>query len=593
MSQENWKRKGEELLMVGRGRNDYSEIDLARHVAEMEAERTGGGVTTTRSGLAVAEKNFLFDELPSTVRFNDALVCTSKDIQILKSESAAKMLHSLIEIQGRQLLAKQRDDSSVVGLTEFSHGFLISGPSGCGKVFVVRETAKKLGAHLLCFNPVGGSGTSSGFLEHVSHFCQQLSEIFMSALVTASRYPTVLLLPRIHLLFQKQQWQLTLVSKIFWIIISPPKESERLQILQEMSKDLPQFKNVDLSMIASQTPGYVGQDLLKLLRLALFKCAEENCSQVGEHHVKYSVGRVLPSVLQGALGVVDIQRAISLDHIAGLHSVKLDLIKAIVWPLNHPHAFLRMGISPPKGILLYGPPGNCKTTLVRAVAASHQTNFLSVSAAELFSSGVGDSEKIVAHLFHRARMASPCILFIDELESIVGNRQNSQKKQTSTNESILSMLLTEMDGVGVEKIQDATTLTTAPSFGPLVLVVAATNRPDLIDPALLRPGRFDKLIPVPPLDINGRKELLEFCSKSIPFHPDVNFVQVAKVTEYFSGADLVNLCREAALFALSEDMSAPFVTEEHVRMAKRVVGPSLNPAMLRSFHEYGSKRSCC
>ncbi|ODM92279.1 Spermatogenesis-associated protein 5-like protein 1, partial [Orchesella cincta] len=431
-TEENWKRKGEELLMVGRGRNDYSEIDLARHVAEMEAERTGGGVTTTRSGLAVAEKNFLFDELPSTVRFNDALVCTSKDIQILKSvviiirikrletfrgkirnifqtydvhvgdstivdlngcplasfqaqfspairfvfveecemsnlntdvgkvsgkteiiisnvhhisyyqrlllknsgqklhlyglESAAKMLHSLIEIQGRQLLAKQRDDSSVVGLTEFSHGFLISGPSGCGKVFVVRETAKKLGAHLLCFNPVGGSGTSSGFLEHVSHFCQQLSEIFMSALVTASRYPTVLLLPRIHLLFQSSSGNSPSSAKSFGfsssksgrervlhhlcklfdsipkglalsvvgttdkaflvplqlrragrlekeIIISPPKESERLQILQEMSKDLPQFKNVDLSMIASQTPGYVGQDLLKLLRLALFKCA--------------------------------------------------------------------------------------------------------------------------------------------------------------------------------------------------------------------------------------------------------------------------------------------------------------------------------
>jgi transitional endoplasmic reticulum ATPase len=219
------------------------------------------------------------------------------------------------------------------------------------------------------------------------------------------------------------------------------------------------------------------------------------------------------------------------------------------------------------------------------MACSYGTNFLSVTAAELFSSGVGDSEKIVADLFHRARLASPCILFVDELEAVVGSRQAKVK---AANENILSTFLTEMDGVGVA-MEIASSL---PNSGkddfspPQVVVVAATNRPDLIDSALLRPGRLDRIVAVPPPNESERAEILAKVTGKMKLEADVDLVEIARLTHLYSGADLVNLCKEAALLALAEDMDIRSVSMRHFLKSTAQSTPSLSQESLQLFQEY-------
>ncbi|XP_016141221.1 ATPase family gene 2 protein homolog B isoform X2 [Sinocyclocheilus grahami] len=277
--------------------------------------------------------------------------------------------------------------------------------------------------------------------------------------------------------------------------------------------------------------------------------------------------------------------------------------ESIEWPMRFPEAFVRLGVSRPRGVLLYGPPGCAKTTLVKAAASSSHCTFLSLSGAELFSPYVGDSEKTLAQLFAQARACAPSLVFLDEIDSMVGSRGDGSSH--SVQSQVLSVLLTELDGVGVRTVERRSTgRKTAQLEGGEqedirlqqmelqevcnkdVLIVAATNRPEVLDSALLRPGRLDQIIYVPPPDLEARLAVLCVCSESVPLHRDVCLQDLAAQTELFSGADLENLCREAALLALREDgLEVPCVRQKYFLKALQGLSPSLSPQQLQQrFH---------
>ncbi|OBS59365.1 hypothetical protein A6R68_09513, partial [Neotoma lepida] len=254
--------------------------------------------------------------------------------------------------------------------------------------------------------------------------------------------------------------------------------------------------------------------------------------------------------------------------------------ECVEWPLKFPQEFARMGLKQPKGLLLYGPPGCAKTTLVRALATSCHCSFVSVSGADLFSPYVGDSEKVLSQVFRQARANTPALVFLDEIDSILGSRSVGTLG-CDARERVLSVLLNELDGVGVRTVERRGSKSDHQEYQEIlnqnVMIVVATNRPDVLDDALLRPGRLDKMIYVPPPDQEGRLSILKVCTNNMPIGPDVSLEKLAEETSFFSGADLRNLCKEAALFALQENgLEATMVNQEHFRESLRTMKPSLS-----------------
>jgi transitional endoplasmic reticulum ATPase len=223
------------------------------------------------------------------------------------------------------------------------------------------------------------------------------------------------------------------------------------------------------------------------------------------------------------------------EDVGGLEEIKKLLIEAVEWPIRHTDLFEHVGIRPPKGILLYGPPGTGKTLLAKAVAHQSEANFISVKGPQLLSMWVGESERGVREVFHKARQAAPCIVFFDEIEAIAPQRGGGGDNQVT--ERVVSQLLTELDGI--EELKG-------------VVVLAATNRLDRVDPALLRPGRFDFLVELPIPDLRTRLDILHIHTKGMPLASDVSLEYLAKMTEGMAGADLEGLCRRAALLAIRE-----------------------------------------
>ncbi len=249
--------------------------------------------------------------------------------------------------------------------------------------------------------------------------------------------------------------------------------------------------------------------------------------------------------------------------IGGLDDVKEDLIEAVEWPLKNPDVFTRMGIRPPKGIMLYGPPGCGKTMLARAVATESEANFITIKGPEVFSKWVGESEKAIREVFRKARMASPTVIFFDEFDSLVPGRGMGYSDSGVT-ERVISQLLTEMDGL--ISLED-------------VVIIAATNRPDIVDPAILRPGRFDRLIYVPEPDQESRQNIFKLYTKDMPLAKDVDLSNLATITKMYSGADIEALCREAGLNALRTDINAKEVDANDFKIAIEKIGPSIMPNM--------------
>jgi transitional endoplasmic reticulum ATPase len=265
--------------------------------------------------------------------------------------------------------------------------------------------------------------------------------------------------------------------------------------------------------------------------------------------------------------------SVTLDDVGDMVATKQALTEAVLWPLQHPDTFTRLGVDPPRGVLLYGPPGCGKTFIVRALAGSGRVSVHAVKGAELMDKWVGSSERAVRDLFQRARDSAPSLVFLDEIDALAPRR--GQSFDSGVTDRVVAALLTELDGAN--PLRD-------------VVVVGATNRPDLIDPALTRPGRLEKLVFVEPPDADARRQILRVAGKSVPLHDDVNLDALADELDGYSAADCVALLREAALTAMRRSIDAADVTMADVAAARENVRPSLDPAQVDALRAFADNR---
>ncbi|WP_443209577.1 AAA family ATPase, partial [Rhodococcus rhodochrous] len=349
----------------------------------------------------------------------------------------------------------------------------------------------------------------------------------------------------------------------------------RRALLDVLLRSVP-ATGLDLAAVAGRTPGFVVADLAALCREAALRAASRANRDDDE-----------PSLVQDdLLGALEVIRplsrsgteelaigSVSLDDVGDMVETKQALTEAVLWPLQHPDSFERLGVDPPRGVLLYGPPGCGKTYLVRALAGTGRLSVHAVKGAELMDKWVGASEKAVRELFERARNSAPALVFLDEIDALAPRR--GQSSDSGVSDRVVASLLTELDGV--EPLRD-------------VVVVGATNRPDLIDPALLRPGRLERLVFVPPPDADARAAILKTAGRSVPLADDVDLDELAAGLDGYSAADCSAMLREAALAAMRRNVDAAVVTAEDVAVAREKVRPSLDPAQVAHLQAYAEGR---
>ncbi|KAG0164959.1 hypothetical protein DFQ30_009155 [Apophysomyces sp. BC1015] len=466
---------------------------------------------------------------------------------------------------------------------ECPKGILLYGPPGVGKTFLVSSVAETCHARMFVIHGPEVYGTYLGESE------ERLRAKFNQAQTWADEHnsPTILFIDEIDALTphrdKTQSHENRVVAQLLTLMdgirsrgkliivgatnrpnaidpalrrpgrfdreisIDVPDTATRRDLLTAQLSSVPMDNTVDLDTLSTMTNGYVAADISSLCREAASKAVQRASklssgdTLVSMQDFQAAFSHVGPSMQRGFQ--VQVEKT-TWDDIGGLESVKKKLKQAVEWPILYKESFLRLGLKPPRGILLYGPPGCSKTTLVKVIASSSGAAFLSINGAQLYSPYVGDSEKVVRTTFQKARASAPAIIFLDETEAIVGKRNmggGGSNSGDSVQERVLSTLLNEMDGVE-----------TAES----VLVVGATNRPDMLDAALLRPGRFDQLVYVPPPDETARYEILKIHTRHVPLAADVDLSVIANETHLYTGADLKNVCREAAMIALRELHSA-------------------------------------
>jgi transitional endoplasmic reticulum ATPase len=367
------------------------------------------------------------------------------------------------------------------------------------------------------------------------------------------------------------------------VSINVPDKQGRLSILKIHTRNMPLTKDVKLDKLASITHGFVGADLASLskeaamvvLRRVLPKMDLKEDEEVPNELLEQLIVNekdftdALKVVRPSAMREVLVETPnVSWESVGGLDKVKQELMEAVEWPIQHPESFARIGVKPPRGILLYGPPGTGKTLLAKAVAKESEANFIQVKGPSLLSMWVGKSEEGVRKIFERARQVSPCVIFFDEIDALAGKR--GLETGTKVTERVLNQLLAEMDGL--EELSDIT-------------VVAATNRPDMLDTALLRPGRFDRILLVPGPGKEGRLQILKIHTKNVPLTKDVSLEKLADKTEGFVGADIENLVREAAMLALRENIDVKYVNKGHFEEALKKVRPSVTKSTMDTYQK--------
>jgi len=354
------------------------------------------------------------------------------------------------------------------------------------------------------------------------------------------------------------------------IEIGVPDKDGRREVLQIHTRGMPLDDQVDLEEMAEITHGFVGADLeslckesaMRVLRRVLpeIKAEEDIPTEtlkkmiVKKTDFKEALKEIQPSALREVLVQVP---DIKWDDIGGLENAKQELKEAVEWPLKYPDNFEKFGVQPPKGVLIYGPPGTGKTLLAKAVANESESNFIAVKGPELLSKWVGESEKGVREVFRKARQTAPTVIFFDEIDSIASTRGGSIADSGVT-QRVVNQLLTEIDGL--EELQD-------------VAVIAATNRVDIIDPALLRPGRFDRHIKVEDPDEKARLEIFKVHTKKMPLADNVNLEYLSKNTDGFVGADIEAVCREAVMLTLRDNLKAEEVKMKYFKKAMKKVKP--------------------
>ena len=473
--------------------------------------------------------------------------------------------------------------------TKVSLGVLISGPAGSGKSSLVQAVAAQVGATVL---PVWAPELAALTNDSAATRLRGLARD------ARSRNPVVLLFSDVEALAPREEpGPLSTVFRqiveetvragvavvcttsrpesvdpalrspdllAVQLAVALPDEAMRREQLGVLTRGMPIAEDVRLDDVAGRTPGFVAADLGALAREAGVRAAlrqkEAESPTVTMADFEAALDVVRPtSMAESTLEVA----SVTLDDVGDMVEVKQVLTESVLWPLTYPDTFARLGVSPPRGVLLYGPPGCGKTYLVKAIAGTGKANVLSVKGAELLSKWVGDSERAVRELFRRAREAAPTLVFLDEVDALAPTR--GQATDGGTTDRVVAALLTELDGV--EDLRN-------------VVVIGATNRPDLIDPALLRPGRLERLVYVPPPDAEARAAILRASAKAVPLDESVDLTALGADLEGFSAADCAALIREAALAAMRDSLEASTVTAANVAAARKRIRPSLDPTQV-------------
>ena len=371
--------------------------------------------------------------------------------------------------------------------------------------------------------------------------------------------------------------------------IGVPDETGRMEILRIHTKNMKLGEDVDLAKVAKDTHGFVGADIAQLCTEAGLQCIREkmdiidiedekidaeilNSMSVSNDHFLHALGQTNPSSLRET--IVEVPN-VSWEDIGGLEEVKTQLQEMILYPLEHPDKFLKFSMNPSRGILFYGPPGCGKTLLAKAIATECSSNFISVKGPELLTMWFGESEANVREVFDKARQSSPCVLFFDELDSIGIQRGSGNGGGGEASDRVINQLLTEMDGIGAKKN---------------IFIIGATNRPDILDEALLRPGRLDQLVYIPLPDLASRISILKSILRKTPIDSNISLDFIGKMCEKFSGADLKELCNQICKCAIKESIEAEI---QKTKLMKDGKGDDLDmmedpvPTLTRRHFEYG------
>ena len=549
---------------------------------EQRARPVGGAATAERSGSSQTRE-------PVAVESDSGEVAAIPYDELAGMRVPAEELRELLDLG-----FNHREVLTVVG-TDMSLGVLLSGPSGVGKATIVRSVAAEVGA--------GVSEVEGPELAAVE---ANAAADRLRAAVAALPSPGVLLVTDVEAIAPEGRTSPlgTMFGKLVEevladghavvctaasvdeldtglrgrleheVVVPMPDADSRRELLLYLTRGMKIAEDVKIESVAHRTPGYVAADLATMVREAGVRAAmrakEGGATALQGEDFDAAVASVRPSAMEGdsvELG------GLTLDDVGGMEELKQTLTETVLWPLTYPDAFTRLGIEAPRGILLYGPPGCGKTYIVRAVAGEGHANVMSIKGSELLNKWVGESEKNVRELFRRARQASPTLMFFDELDALAPVRGGGTDGGTA--DRVVAALLTELDGA--EALRD-------------VVVVGATNRPDMIDPALLRPGRLERLVYVPPPDAGARADILRANARNVPFADDVDLDEIADELWLYSAADCAALVREAALTAMRESIDASLVTAAHVEQAIERVRPSLDPEQLEYLEHYAEER---
>ena len=604
-------KKGDLISLISQRRDPFTESIFSDLFDVISGSPFGLGevrfvvVNTNPSGIVQMTNMTKVDVLPEAVEIKETEMptVTYEDIGGLKKE--IQRVREMIELP-----LKHPELFDRLGI-EPPKGVLLYGPPGTGKTLIAKAVASESNANFISIN---GPEIMSKFYGQSE---ENLRKVFDDAEKNA---PSIVFIDEIDAIAPKREEvtgevERRVVAQLLALMdglktrgkviviaatnrpealdpalrrpgrfdreieVGVPTKNGRKEILQIHTRGMP-LENVDLDHLANITYGFVGADLEALCKEAAMNSLRRILPEINleeekippEVLEKIRVTRkdfeeALKAIEPSAMREVYVQTPnVKWDDIGGLDMVKQELKESVEWPLKYPERFKKMGIRPPKGIFLYGPPGCGKTLLAKAVAHESEANFISVKGPEILSKWVGESEKAVRKIFRKARQVSPSIIFFDEIDSIASVR--GMEVGSRVGERVVDQILTEMDGL--EELSN-------------VIVIGATNRPDIVDPSLLRPGRFDRKILVPAPDKKAKLEILKVHTKNMPLAEDVDLEYIAEKTENFSGADLEGLVREAAMIALRENKDAEKVTMAHFKKALEEMTPSINKETIKSY----------